>query len=246
MSFGKGAVLSGSLKHKINGKSSTDNEIISVDDFIGQILQTLYFMRAQGYEVEHNILFQDNHSSIRLLLNGRKSSTKQTKHMDVRFFFAKDVVNRGDMSIEYCPTEEMWADVMTKPLQGQAFRKMRSKIMNMPLEFVATNDKKVTVEDTKIAGVSSKKGSIHMNAGVSVHRVTWAKPLQQVWRFRKHKDENPPRHRKKQPASSTTVRRSVLNQLEMCELSHNKAQRKTRGQAETFMSHRKKKDRARQ
>ena len=123
---------------------------------------------------------------------------------------------------------------------------MRSKIMNMPLEFVVTNDRKVTVKDTKIAGVSSKKGSIHMNAGVSVHRVKWAKPLQQVRRFRKHKDENPPRHRKEQPISSTTVRRSVLNQLEMCELSHNKDQRRTRARAMTFMSHRKKNGRARQ
>ena len=68
MSLGKGAIISGSCKHKINGRSSTDNEIISVDDFLGRILHTLYFMRAQGYEISQNILFQDNQSTMRLLI----------------------------------------------------------------------------------------------------------------------------------------------------------------------------------
>ena len=49
--------LRGSCKQKLNGKSSTDNKINGVDDFMGQILYTLYFMRAQGYDATHNILF---------------------------------------------------------------------------------------------------------------------------------------------------------------------------------------------
>ena len=79
MSFGGGAVISGSRKQKLNGKSSTDNEIIGVDDFMGQILYTLYFMRAQGYDVTHNILFQDNQSCMQLLINGRASGSKKVK-----------------------------------------------------------------------------------------------------------------------------------------------------------------------
>ena len=43
MPFGGGAVISGSVsrKQKLNGKSSTDNTIIGVDDFMGQIFHTL-------------------------------------------------------------------------------------------------------------------------------------------------------------------------------------------------------------
>ena len=29
-----------------------------------------------------------------------------------------DQVEKGKLSIEYCPTDVMWADFMTKPLQG--------------------------------------------------------------------------------------------------------------------------------
>ncbi len=34
-----------------------------------------------------------------------------------------------------CPGEQMWADMLTKPLQGMAFRKMRSELMNCPVNY---------------------------------------------------------------------------------------------------------------
>ena len=120
---------------------------------IGPILQTLYFMRAQGYNVEENILKQDNHSTMRLMFNGRASS-KRTRHLDIKIFHIKDVIDRGDLSVEYCPTEEMWADILTKPLQGKAFRVMRSKLLNCAEDYVEPSGKSVQFE--KIAGVRAQ------------------------------------------------------------------------------------------
>ena len=88
MSLVAGAIISKSLRQKQNGRSSTDNEIYSIDDFIGQILYTVFFMEAQGYSIKNNTLLQDNHSTIRLTKNARRSSGKRTKHLDVKFFFA--------------------------------------------------------------------------------------------------------------------------------------------------------------
>ena len=34
-----------------------------------------------------------------------------------------------------CPTEEMWANIMTKPLQGTAFRVMQAELMNCPVNY---------------------------------------------------------------------------------------------------------------
>ena len=39
------------------------------------------------------------------------------------------------MTVEYCPTEEMWCDVLTKPKQGLAFRKDRAMLMNCPVDW---------------------------------------------------------------------------------------------------------------
>jgi hypothetical protein len=40
-------------------------------------------MEAQGYQVQDNILFQDNKSAILLEKNGKASSSKHTKHVKV-------------------------------------------------------------------------------------------------------------------------------------------------------------------
>ena len=37
----------------------------------------------------------------------------------------------NELKIEYLPTEEMVADVLTKPLQGDLFRRMRNKLLNV-------------------------------------------------------------------------------------------------------------------
>ena len=49
--------------------------------------------------------------------------------MNVWYFFLADQVEKGNLSIEYCPTDVMWADFMTKPLQGEKFQKFRDEIL---------------------------------------------------------------------------------------------------------------------
>ena len=43
----------------------------------------------------------------------------------------KDLVDREEVSIKYCPTDEMLVDYMTKPTVGAKFKKMRDLIMNL-------------------------------------------------------------------------------------------------------------------
>jgi hypothetical protein len=62
MSFGQGMVMSDSWKHKINTKSSTEAELVGVDDSLGYILWARYFMQEQGYVMDALFLYQDNMS----------------------------------------------------------------------------------------------------------------------------------------------------------------------------------------
>jgi hypothetical protein len=96
-----------------------------------QVLWTGYFLKEQGFEVKDTKLYQDNMSSILLEKNGRSSSTKRTRHMEIRYFFIKDQVASKEVTIEHCPTGDMVADYFTKPLQGAHFKKLRDIIMNV-------------------------------------------------------------------------------------------------------------------
>jgi hypothetical protein len=75
--------------------------------------------------VVDNILHQDNRSAILLERNGKMSSGKHTKQIAIRYFFVMDRIRAGEISPKWCPTGEMIADFLTKPLQGAMFWKFR-------------------------------------------------------------------------------------------------------------------------
>ena len=121
MTFRKGEVQSLSMKQKLNTRSSTEAQLVGTDDVATQILWTKHFIEAQGYMIEENILHQDNKSTILLQENGRKSAGKQSQAPNVRYFFLRDQVEKRNLRITYCPTDDMTGDYMTKPLQGKKF-----------------------------------------------------------------------------------------------------------------------------
>ena len=198
------------MQTKNNGLSLTDNELIGADQMTPPILLTLYFIRAQGHDVEENVMYQDNQSTMRLIFNGRASSTKRTRHLNVKLFHIKDVIARGDLSVEYCPTEEMWADVLTKPLQGRAYRVMRSKLMNCPVDYVDECNKKVWFADITGVGAATKNTKI---TGVQNKQQQQSKSEQKTLKQRKQ--------------GSPVQRRSVLGKSRLGAPSKNAHRRRT-------------------
>jgi hypothetical protein len=94
LSLGCGFPIVSSTKQKLNTRSSTKTEIVGADDFMPAICWTRYFMKAQGSQVRDNVLFQDNKSSNLLEKNGKASSSKRTKHINIRYFFITDRDNK--------------------------------------------------------------------------------------------------------------------------------------------------------
>ena len=60
------------------------------------------------------LLHSDSQSAIALARN--KQFHAQTKHIDIRFHFIRYVIEAGKITIDYCPTEDMVADTLTKAL----------------------------------------------------------------------------------------------------------------------------------
>ena len=129
LTMGRGCPTVQSTKAKCNTRSSTISELVAVDEMMAQILWTRLFMKAQGIEVSDNILYQDNKSAILLEKNGRKSSSKRTKHIEVRYYYVADRIEKGDLTVVWCPTDKMIADFLTKPLQGRMFIQFRDVLM---------------------------------------------------------------------------------------------------------------------
>ena len=54
--------------------------------------------------------------------------SEQTRHVKVRYFFITHYIEVYEIEVQYLPTEEMVADMMTKPLHGALFGKFRSML----------------------------------------------------------------------------------------------------------------------
>jgi hypothetical protein len=132
LSLGRGFPIVSCTKQKLNTRSSTETEVISVDDCMPAICWTRYFMDAQQYYIQENIVFQDNRSSAVLLeKNGKASSSKRTKHINIRYFFVTDRIKKGELTVERCPTGDMTGAFMAKPTQGALFKSFRDQLMGV-------------------------------------------------------------------------------------------------------------------
>jgi hypothetical protein len=129
--LGKGSIISDALKQKVNSRSSTESELIGVDDEVGKVLWTKRFLEWQEFDVKLNVVCQDNSSTMRLENNGKASSGKRTQHFHIKWFYITDLIARDEVAVRYCPTDDMIGDYMTKPLVGAKFYKFRDLIMNL-------------------------------------------------------------------------------------------------------------------
>jgi hypothetical protein len=150
--MGKGAISSYSRKVKLSTRSSTKTELVVADMYMLELLWTLYFIQNQGYGAECVGLHLDNISTQLLMKNGRYSSGKKTKHIKAEFFFIKDKVDDGEMQIIDCQTKSMWADVLTKPLQGGAFKRMRAQLMNCSVDYKESKETQISSNISPLTG----------------------------------------------------------------------------------------------
>jgi hypothetical protein len=121
MSMGKGAAYGTSIKQKLNTKSSTEAELVAVNDGLPQVLWTRYFLDAQGYQVQDSIIYQDNLSAMLLEKKRKGLSSKRTRHINIRYFFIKDRVTSNEVSIKHCPAANMTADFLLNHYKESCF-----------------------------------------------------------------------------------------------------------------------------
>jgi hypothetical protein len=129
--MGKGAIIGSSTKQKVNSRSSTESELIGVDDKISRVLWTKRFLECQEFLVKFNIIYQNNTCTMKLELSGKESSGKRTGHFDIKYFYVTDMISRDEVDIEYCNTDEMLADYNTKPVVGRKISLFRDRYMHL-------------------------------------------------------------------------------------------------------------------
>ena len=120
-----------SNKQSIFAKSSCEAELIAQSSIGEYIVWLSELMEELGFRITSPaLLYQDNKAAIVLAKKGT-GTFKRTKHINVRFFWMQELMQKGILNMQYLPTEQMVADILTKPLQGAKFKALVRKLIGM-------------------------------------------------------------------------------------------------------------------
>ena len=89
-----------------------------------------YKIYSQVSAKEPTVIFEDNQGAIAIAKN--PVSHSRTKHIDIKYHYVREAVQSGIVNLKYCPTEEMIADILTKPLTKGKFTLLRTKMGLQP------------------------------------------------------------------------------------------------------------------
>jgi hypothetical protein len=116
-------------KQPIVAKSSCECELISQSTVGDYTVWLRDLIDELGFNSnEPAVMYQDNTSAIRIGSQGT-GTFKRSKHIKVRFFWLKELIELGELIFEYVPTTEMVADILTKPLTGASFIYLLAKLL---------------------------------------------------------------------------------------------------------------------
>lgn len=121
-----------SRKQQSMALSSTESEYMSIADVSKELCFIKQFLAEILPDVKVRItVYNDNQSSLKII-EKKDISNKRTKHIDVRYHFIKDLVQRGFMIVKYLCTEKMIADVLTKCLSPNKHCMFRHRLCVRP------------------------------------------------------------------------------------------------------------------
>jgi hypothetical protein len=122
--LGDGSISWSSKKQPVITLSSTEAEYIALTHAAKEAIWLRKLLsELSNAPDEATALFSDNLGAISLTKDPTYHA--RTKHIDVRFHFIRQTVSSRQISIPYCPTDEMVADIFTKSLARPKLEKFR-------------------------------------------------------------------------------------------------------------------------
>jgi hypothetical protein len=129
--------------------STTEAEYIALSSALREVIAVMNLineLRSKGFHLHRATpkvvcrVFEDNKSCIEIATNHR--TRPRTKHLSVRLHHFRSHVVRKTITIEHISTTEQLADMFTKPLARDQFRKLRNQLMSWPPDPIRGSERK--------------------------------------------------------------------------------------------------------
>ena len=120
ITLGRGHMKTNSSKQKAVTKSSCEVEILALSAMVSTVAWIRDFLQEIEGELDPPILLEGNKAAIFLVINGLTTAGR-VRHVHTRNAFVNQCLAGGTIKITHCPTHQMIADILTKPLSQLMF-----------------------------------------------------------------------------------------------------------------------------
>jgi len=123
--IGSSTVSWSSKRQSVVALSSTEAEYVALSHATQEATWLRNLLQSMGFDQANPMtIFEDNQGTIALAKNPKHHA--RTKHIDIKYHFIRDAISEKKIQLDYCPTNEMIADILTKSLARPQFEKLRS------------------------------------------------------------------------------------------------------------------------
>ena len=116
-----------SKKQPVVTLSTTEAEYIALSTATQETVWLRQLLLDFGVQQDQaTTIMEDNQGAIFIAKN--PVTHARSKHIDVRYHYIREALRDGTIDLQYCPTQEMTADILTKPLHKGRFESLREKM----------------------------------------------------------------------------------------------------------------------
>ena len=114
--------------------SSAESEIFSATEAMKDLTYLRLMLSEMGYldTTKPSRLYEDNKACIQL--GAKVKSISKARHYILRLRWLQEKIEQGEYAFTHCPTDEMIADVLTKPLPREKFLKFKKLLLGIPFD----------------------------------------------------------------------------------------------------------------
>ena len=116
-----------SIKQRNVALSTAEAEYVALSEVVKEVSWLRRILKQLGHEQAcPSTIHEDNQACIDWVLG--RGSGKRAKHIELKYHYSKDMSKKGEIKMKYCPSANMLADILTKPLGGNKFEELRAAI----------------------------------------------------------------------------------------------------------------------
>ena len=107
--------------------STAEAEYMALSEVVKEITWLRRVLNQLGYPQESPTMVKEDNQSCISWVPG-ETSTIRAKHFGLKYHYSKDLYEKGEVKLQYCPSEKMLADITTKPLASSKLGTLRSAL----------------------------------------------------------------------------------------------------------------------